>query len=123
MKSTLNNYRQSPRKVRLVANAIKGKRVAQADAVLSFMPKRAAEPIQKLVRSAVANAKAQGVSEENLVVKNVEVNKGTVMKRWMPRAQGRATPINKRSSHVDVTLVEVAPKIKAAPRKKPEAKN
>lgn len=112
MKASLKNYRQSPRKVRLVANAVKGKTVAHADAVLSFMPKRAAEPMRKLIASAAANAVVQGTNSESLMVKNVEVNKGIVMKRWMPRAQGRATPINKRTSHVLVTLVEAAPKAK-----------
>jgi large subunit ribosomal protein L22 len=117
MKASLKNYRQSPRKVRLVANAVKGKTVAHADAVLSFMPKRAAEPMRKLIASAAANAAVQGTSSESLMVKNVEVNKGIVMKRWMPRAQGRATPINKRTSHVLVTLVEGAPKSKKTKKK------
>jgi large subunit ribosomal protein L22 len=112
MKASLKNYRQSPRKVRLVANAVKGKTVAHADAVLSFMPKRAAEPMRKLIASAAANAAVQGTSSESLMVQNVEVNKGIVMKRWMPRAQGRATPINKRTSHVLVTLAEATPKTK-----------
>lgn len=106
MKAALKHYRQSPRKVRLVANAVKGKTIADADIALAHMPKRAAEPIQKLIRSAAANAATQGVNTENLVVKNVEVNKGLVMKRWMPRAQGRATPIKKKTSHVVVTLGE-----------------
>ncbi len=112
MKASLKHYRQSPRKVRLVANAIKGKSVADASAVLSFMPKRAAEPIQKLIASAAANAAVQGANSDNLVVKNIEVNKGLVMRRFMPRAQGSAKPINKRTSHVLVTLIEQAPKAK-----------
>ena len=111
MKASLKNYRQSPRKVRLVANAVKGKSVAHADAVLSFMPKRAAEPMRKLIQSAAANAQVQGSTSETLMIKNVEVNKGIVMRRWMPRAQGRATPINKRTSHVLVTLAEASPKV------------
>lgn len=113
MKASLKHYRQSPRKVRLVANAIKGKSVSAADAVLSFMPKRAAEPVRKLIASAVANASVQGANSENLVIKNIEVNKGLVMRRFMPRAQGSAKPINKRTSHVLVTLVEQAPKVKS----------
>jgi large subunit ribosomal protein L22 len=117
MKASLKNYRQSPRKVRLVANAVKGKTIASADAVLSFMPKRAAEPMRKLIQSAAANAQVQGTSTETLVVKNVEVNKGIVMRRWMPRAQGRATPINKRTSHVLVTLAEGVPKAKKTKKK------
>ncbi len=102
MKAYLPNYRQSPRKVRLVARAVSGKKVVDAVTILSFMPKRAAEPIMKLINSAVANS---GLSREELVVKNIEVNKGLVMKRSMPRARGSAFPINKRTSHVLVTLV------------------
>jgi large subunit ribosomal protein L22 len=108
MKASLSNYRQSPRKVRLVTDAVKGKSVASADVVLSHMDKRAAEPIQKLIRSAAANAKAAGAREENLTVSNIEVNKGIVLKRFMPRAMGRASRINKRTSHVTVTLAETA---------------
>lgn len=110
MKASLKHYRQSPRKVRLVANAVKGKSVTEADAVLSFMPKRAAEPVRKLIASAAANAVVQGADATRLVVKNMEVNKGLVMRRFMPRAQGSAKPINKRTSHVLVTLAEAAPK-------------
>ncbi|MCC6198952.1 50S ribosomal protein L22 [Candidatus Nomurabacteria bacterium] len=112
MKASLKHYRQSPRKVRLVANAVKGKSVPHADAVLSFMPKRAAEPVRKLIASAAANAIVQGADADRLIVKNVEVNKGLVMRRFMPRAQGSAKPINKRTSHVLVTLAEAASKEK-----------
>lgn len=106
MKASLTNYRQSPRKVRLVTDAVKGKSVAHADVVLSHMDKRAAEPIQKLVKSAASNAIQKGAREENLVVENIEVNKGIVLKRYMPRAMGRSSRINKRTSHVTVTLGE-----------------
>lgn len=106
MKASLKNYRQSPRKVRLVAGLIKGKRVADAFVHLSAMPKRASGPIAKLLGSAVANAKTAGINEENLVVANVTVNKGIVMKRSMPRARGSASRINKRTSHVLLTLKE-----------------
>lgn len=123
MKASLPNYRQSPRKVRLVAGAVKGKSIALADATLSYMPKRAAEPIRKLIASAAANAVVAGAEPQNLVVKNVEVNKGLVMRRFMPRAQGSAKPINKRSSHVLVTLAEVAPKAKKKAAKKSSKKS
>lgn len=106
MKASLSNYRQSPRKVRLVANAVKGKSLAAADTVLSYMPKRAAEPIQKLIKSAAANAAFLGADMATLVVQNIEVNKGLVMKRTRARAMGVAKRINKRTSHVDVTLGE-----------------
>lgn len=109
MKASLKNYQQSPRKVRLIGDLIKGKSVAKAQAVLTFLPKRGALPIKKLLESAVANAK--DVSVENLIVMNVTVNKGLVMKRSKPRARGSAFPINKRTSHVLITLKEkgVAP--------------
>ncbi|HSE56956.1 MAG TPA: 50S ribosomal protein L22 [Candidatus Paceibacterota bacterium] len=122
MKAFLKNYRQSPRKVRLVAGAVKGKRIADAAVALSYMPKRAATPIKKLIESAVANAEAAGSRKEDLVVKSIEVNKGAVLKRWMPRAFGRSSPINKRTSHVQVELVEKAPKAKKQRSKLTEKK-
>jgi len=118
MKATLTNYRQSPRKVRLVTDAVKGKSVAHADVVLAHMDKRAAEPIQKLIKSATANASLQGVKESALIVKNIEVNKGIVLKRAMPRAMGRSSPINKRTAHVTVTLAEEVSKNPSAGGKK-----
>jgi large subunit ribosomal protein L22 len=110
MKASLTNYRQSPRKVRLIAGAVKGKTLAAADTALSFMAKRGAEPMQKLIQSAAANAVVLGADASKLMVKNVEVNKGIVLKRMMPRAMGVGKPINKRTSHVTVTLAEVEPK-------------
>lgn len=110
MKASLTNYRQSPRKLRLVVNAVKGKSIADADATLSYMIKRGADPIKKLIKSAVSNAVLKGASADSLIVKNIEVNKGLVMKRAMPRAMGSSSPINKRTSHVTVTLAESAGK-------------
>lgn len=122
MKATLTNYRQSPRKVRLVADLVKGKPVARALAELSFLPKRAALPIEKLIRSGLANAKSSGVATENLIVKNLRVDKGTVLKRSMPRARGSAARILKRSSTLVLEMGEKAPKkakkVKEAPAKK-----
>ena len=119
MKAYLHNYRQAPRKVRLVANLIKGKSVAVADLELKHLAKRAALPMEKLLASAVANAKVAGVDAENLMVKDVTVDKGVVMKRHMPRAFGRAAAIHKHSSHVTLTLAEKAGK---APKADKEAK-
>lgn len=104
MKAVLKNYRQSPRKVRLLADLVRGKRVAQALEALSFMNKRAAEPVTKLINSAVANAKQEGAAVEKLFVKSIAVDKGTVLKRSMPRARGSAARILKRSSHIAVEL-------------------
>ena len=105
MKANLSDYRQSPRKVGLVAGLIRGKTVAQARAALKFANKRAALPMSKLLESAVSNAKNAGVSDvESLKVKEIRVDKGMVLKRIMPRARGSASRINKRSSHVSIVL-------------------
>ncbi len=106
MKAFLKNYRQSPRKVRLVADLIKGKRVSEAFTQLKNLAKRASEPMDKLLASAVANAKQANAKIEDLYVENVTVNEGIVMKRSMPRARGSASRINKRTSHIMLTLVE-----------------
>jgi large subunit ribosomal protein L22 len=105
----LKNYRQTPRKVRDVANAIKGKSVEEAITILTFLPKRAAEPLKRLIQSAVASAKVQNETGE-LIVKDIRVDKGIVMRRSMPRARGSAAPIKKRLSHVRVVLDAREPK-------------
>lgn len=111
MKSYLKNYRQSPRKVRLVADTVRGKKVEIALRDLAFITKRATDPIAKLIESAVANAKNNfNANVENLFVKEIQVNKGITLKRIMPRARGSAARINKRSSHVSITLEEKQPK-------------
>lgn len=110
MKAKLSNYRQSPRKVRLVTDLVKGKKVTDALTQLSFVPKRASLPVEKLLRSALANAVVQGKKEENLSISTIEVNEGATLKRMRPRARGSAFRINKRTSHVTLTLSEVEPK-------------
>ena len=120
MKAFLKNYRQSPRKVRLVADLIKNKRIVDAFTELRSLAKRAAEPIEKLLASAVSNAKQAGISDKDLYVLNVTVNEGIVMKRSMPRARGSASRINKRTSHVVLTLIEKKVEQKAKPTKKVE---
>lgn len=104
MKAILKNYRQAPRKVRLLADLVRGKKVKEALATLQFVEKRASGPFGKVIESAMANATDQGRDLTNLVVKTVRVEKGTVMKRFMPRARGSASRINKRSSHIIVEL-------------------
>lgn len=106
MKAFLKNYRQSPRKVRLVAGLVKGKSVAEAIAELDFLAKRAGLPIKKLLLSAVANAKNMGIDAENLFIKELRVDKGIVMKRMMPAAMGTGHRINKRTSHLNLLLAE-----------------
>lgn len=106
MKAILKNYRQSPRKVRLIADLVRGKKVADALTTLQFVDKRAAGPFAKVIKSAAANAKDLGKKEDALVVKTVTVDKGVTYKRFMPRARGSASRINKRNSHIRVELAE-----------------
>ena len=120
MKAFLKNYRQSPRKVRLVAGLVKGKRVADAIAELDFLAKRAGAPIKKLLLSAVANAKQQGIEVENLFIKELRVDKGIVMKRMMPAAMGSGHRINKRTSHLNILLAEKVAKIIQVKKSKAE---
>jgi large subunit ribosomal protein L22 len=112
VKAALNNYRVSPQKARLVVNQIRGKGVEEALNLLQLSPKRVAEPIAKLLRSAVANAEQKnenhhaGIEIDNLVVSTIFVDEGTSMWRIRPRAQGRASWIQKRSSKINVVLSE-----------------
>src|SRR3989344_4178852 len=96
VKAELKNYRQSPRKVRTVADTVRGKKVEEALIILSFVPKRAALPLEKLVRSALANAKSLSIPTENLVVKSLKVDAGPTLYRRRPRSRGMANPIRKR---------------------------
>ena len=105
-KAHLNSYRQSPRKVRIVADLVRGKKAEEAITILSFVPKRAGLPIQKLVASALANAKSLSIPTENLVVKEISVDAGKILYRRRPRSRGMSNPIRKRTSHVSVTLGE-----------------
>jgi len=115
MKATLSNYRQSPRKVGLVAGLIRGKKVSEALKALKFATKRASAPVEKLLLSAIANAKNAGVDNPmDLFVNEVRVDKGIVLKRYMPRARGSSSQILKRSSHVIITLGEKSSKGKSS---------
>jgi large subunit ribosomal protein L22 len=97
----------SPRKVRLVVDQIRGKGVEEALNILTFNPRGAAEPLAKLLRSAVANADNKGdVDIDKLVVDTAYVDEGPTWRRWLPRAMGRATRIRKRTSHVTLELKE-----------------
>ena len=108
--------RQSPRKMRLVADLIRGKNVNEAYAILKFTKKLAAKQIEKTLRSAVANAEHaaregnSAIDVDNLVITRAVVNEGQKLKRFMPAAMGRATPIQKRTSHVEIELGERAAK-------------
>ena len=118
----LKNYRQSPRKVRLVADTVRGKKIKDAQVILDFMPKRAALPLKKLLDSAVANAKVNGESLDTLVVKEISVQKGIVAHRWMPKWRGMAHAIKKRSSHVTIVLGEGKPSKKEVYKAKQASK-
>ncbi len=99
--------RVSPRKTRIVARNVVGKPVEDAMNILKFTPQKGAEVIRAVMRSALANAEQQtNVNVDALIVKQVIVNEGPSWKRFMPRAQGRATSIQKRTSHVTVILAE-----------------
>jgi large subunit ribosomal protein L22 len=107
MKAILKNYRQAPRKVRLITTLIKGKKVDLALNELNHLIKRGSAPVKKVLLSAIANAvKNEGKSEANLFVKEARVDEGMVLKRMMPRARGQGKPILKRSSHIMITLGE-----------------
>jgi large subunit ribosomal protein L22 len=104
MKAELTSHNQPPRKVRLVTESVKGKTVAQAIAELSFLPKRASEPVKKLILSAAANAKQKGEDVDTLRVKNIRVDSAGMTMRFMPRAMGRSAPIRRRKSRIVVEL-------------------
>ena len=115
----LNDYRQSPRKVRLVASALKGKKVVEAKQKLDFITKRATGPLHKLLNSAVANAKNIGMDASNLLVKSIRVDNGKILYRQMPAAHGSAHTIHKRTSHITIVLTEQKSEARSA---KPETK-
>ena len=111
-RAIVRNVRMTPRKIKLICDLIRGKSVAEATAILMATPKAASElmlkePMEKLLKSAVANAENNhGMNTDKLYVKEVHVGPGPIMKRVMPRAQGRAFRILKRTSHVTLVLGE-----------------
>src|SRR3989344_7393280 len=107
VRAILGDLRMSPRKVRLVTDLIKNKSVARALLQLQFLNKKAARPVLKLVNSAVANARNNfQLNPSSLLVKRIFVDQGISLKRFKPRAQGRALPIEHRTSRVTIVLVE-----------------
>ncbi len=104
-KAVTKYLRISPSKVRLVADLVRGKAVSEALTILRFTPKKGARLVNKTLRSAVANAEnARTMDMESLYVKTITVDVGPTLKRWRPRAMGRANRIIKRTSHVTVVL-------------------
>jgi|SRR3989344_6226653 len=104
MKATLTNYQQSPRKVRLVADLIRGKSVLRARTLLSFADKKSAPAVLKLLESAVSSARSSGASAENLFIKDIQVNMGLSMKRFMPMARGQAHKYRHRRASIILML-------------------
>jgi large subunit ribosomal protein L22 len=105
--------RMSPTKIRLVANMVKDVTPTEAVAMLPYVPKRAAKPLEKVVRSAIANARQKGAKEEDLVFKEIQINEGPhILKRGQPVSRGQWHPILKKMSHIRVVLMT-----------KPEAKS
>ena len=107
VRAKLSFLRMSPRKVRLVADMVRGKNVEEAHNILKFSPKAAARPILKLLNSAVANAKEHGYQyEEKLYIDKIWVDSGPILYRFRARAMGRAARIRKRTSHITIVLKE-----------------
>ncbi|MFF1572816.1 50S ribosomal protein L22 [Leifsonia sp. NPDC058292] len=106
----VRHIRVTPQKARRVVNLIRGKQAQEALAILKFAPQGASEPVYKLVASAIANARVKAdasntyLDEQDLYVSSAYVDEGTTLKRFQPRAQGRAFRINKRTSHITVVL-------------------
>ncbi len=97
----------SPRKARLVADAVRGRPVKQALAMLEFMPQKSARHVRKVIQSAVANAENNyAMDVESLYVSSIWVNEGPTQRRYRPRAHGRVSPLLKRSSHVTAIVAE-----------------
>lgn len=117
----VRHIRVTPQKARRVVNMIRGKQANEALAILKFAPQSASEPVYKLVASAMANARVkadatnQRLDEDELIVSRAFVDEGTTLKRFRPRAQGRAFRINKRTSHITVVLA--TPEVAEAPAK------
>ena len=102
----LRRLRISPRKVRMVADSIRMKSAAEAANILKFISKKAAEPMEKLLHSAIANAKGNDMKEPKLFIKKITVDEGPKLKRWRARSMGRANTILKRTSHITIVLAE-----------------
>jgi len=113
MKASLTNFKQSPRKVRLVADMIRGKRVAVARDSLMFLDKKSSPEIVKLLNSAIANARQKGMNPDDLIVSKISVDKGMVIRRFKPMARGRAAGIHRTMSHINIEL-GLAADVKAA---------
>ena len=107
MRAVAKYIRMSPRKVRLVTDLVRGRTVPEALVMLRFLPKAAARPVEKAIRSAAANAEdTNGVSPDDLFVASITADEGPTLKRGQPGPRGRFKPILKRSTHITVMLAE-----------------
>lgn len=108
VRASLKHLRISPRKARLVAGLVRGLDVKTASDQLRFLNKKSAKPILKLLESAVANAvNNYDLDKNNLTIKEIKVDEGRVLRRWLPRAHGRATILRKKMSHITIVLTEI----------------
>ena len=108
--ATLRYLKIAPRKVRLVADTLKGLSLQEAEAQLVLRPHRSAQALLKLIRSTRANIKNNNKTDDvGVIIKNIRVDKGPMLKRVLPRAMGRATPIHKIMSHITIELQKFAP--------------
>ncbi len=106
-RAVTRQVRIAPQKARLVVDMIRGKNVGEALMILDFVAKKAARIVTKTLKSVIANAEhTQRVDVDNLYVKRVSVDGGTTIKRFLPRAHGRATPLRKRTSHITIVVDE-----------------
>lgn len=123
VKAQLNNLRTAPRKTRLVADLVRNKNVADAKNILEFTVKRPADPILKLLKSAIASALHDfKLEENNLYISKITVDAGPTLKRSNPESRGRAFPIMKRTSHIQLVLSERNPSQKKETAKKKPVK-
>lgn len=108
IKAQVKHLRTSARKTRLVVDLVRGMQVEKALDQLKFVNKKVTRSVAKLINSAIANAEnTYELSKDNLFIKEIRVDEGATLKRWMPRAHGRATPIRKRTSHIKLVLGEI----------------
>jgi large subunit ribosomal protein L22 len=124
VKASAKFIKTSPKKIRLLTDLVRGLDVDEAIVQLQFSKKDAAMPVSKLIKSAIANAEENDdLKRDNLFISEIKVDDGPTMKRWMPRAMGRATPIRKRSSHITLILDEKVPTEKKDKKKKEDIKD
>ncbi len=118
IKASANRIRVAPRKARLIANLVRGLKTDEAINQLNYNIKKSSPPILKLIKSALANASNNyGLDKKNFFIKEIRVDEGPTIKRWMPRAHGRATPIRKKMSNIRIVLQEIKDSGKVDARK------